>query len=168
MKKPYIAVINANVNKDSSLTKKSFITPSIIEKKPSLFSDESVYSITETTTELFSDVAKVINDIVDKNVQSQAVDIVNYMSRYLRNVDTKSLRFPKLSAILNEDSSCLMEWHFAKFYIGFSLDPNVNDSYYFLVSVDESINAIETKTRRINGEIGKITNDIVQFVINNI
>jgi len=165
MKELYITAIDVNKNKHS--INKNIITPSMSKNIQGGRSVAHSYTITNTLIDIFSEAINIVVNIVDETVRVQAIDVLNKIARYLQNLNTAPRNFRKLSAVQNEDGSCLIEWHYEKFHIGLSLEPNENDSYYFMVSIDESINSIDSKTRRINGEIDIIINDIVQFVINN-
>ena len=78
-----------------------------------------------------------------------------------------SRNIPALHAGINEDGSCLIEWYFAKFHIGISLEANAKESYYFIVIVDDESGNMDTATRRINGELAQAADRIVQFVLRN-
>jgi hypothetical protein len=167
MKQPYITAIDANKNKNRCTVKVNTITPSLSKNVSSMFSAEPPYVVADTTAELFSEVAKTIGSITNETVQKQASNTITQLYHSLQKAGLTSRKFQKLSASQSEDGSCLIEWHFTKFHIGFSLEPCEEDSYYFLVSMDESIGEMETRTRRINGNLDKVVNDIIRFIINN-
>ena len=167
MRQAYITAIDANKRERVPFVNKT-IRPSIAGRLSSFSPGDSSYVIDDTRREIFSEAKKEICNIADETVRRQALDVMSHISRCLQNIDTTSIRFPKLSITQNEDGSCLLEWHFTQFHIGLSLEPDEKDSYYFFVYMDESIGKVDTKTRRINGELEIITNDIVQFVIDNV
>ena len=163
----YTTAIDVNENTGKYTDNKKTIIPSISEDLSNTSSAEPPYTIANTILEVFSEVTKTIENLTNKTVQEQALNVIHQIYHCLQNSATTSHRLQKLSAVQDEDESCLIEWHFTKFYIGFSLEPCKKDSYYFLVSTDELVNGIETKTRGINGELDMIVNYIVQFVMNN-
>ena len=167
MKQSYITAIEANEKNGRNNIQRKLLTPSIIEKASDNLPVKSAYTVANNTIELFSNVLKALGDITDDGIRRQVVNILKQISTALDRVDASSHRFRKLSAFQNEDGSFLLEWHFSGFHIGLSLEPCENDSYYFIVSFDESIGEVDTRTRRINGEVDMVINDIIQFVIQN-
>jgi len=166
MKQSYITAIEVNDSIWNHKTSQKTMVSSAKDNLSSVFSDLS-YTLADTTAELFKNVIDVIGMISHEVVKNQVIEVLKSITQSFQNFNPSSYRFQKLTATKNEDESCLIEWHFAKFHIGLSLETCENESYYFLVSVDESIGEYDAKTRRINGDLNAIVNDIVQFVINN-
>lgn len=167
MKQSYIPTISVNSNNGENGATKKVITSSMIENLSDVIPVESAYVVADTTTSIFSNVYSAIGDIADDNVRKQVIGVLKQMSMALHRVTPIPRRFRKLSAVQNDDGSFLVEWHFSGFHIGLSFEPLESDSYYFLVSIDESIGETDARTRRINGDAEIIVNEIMQYVINN-
>jgi len=161
----YITTID---NKSSNQVDNLLTIPSLMEL-PSVESTRRSYVVANAMDEIFSEVKKIIRNITNKTVQEQAINVLHQIAYCLRQhgINAMSRRFTKLFASESEDGSCLIEWNFKNFRIGISLEPHREKSYYFLVSMDESIGEINTKTRRINGELNIVIETIVQFIITN-
>jgi len=166
-----IYVTTIDVRKNQSVAKiRSFITPSVPTAKGS--SEVSItpayfYAVADSTARLFSEAARTVSGLGNDVVRKQAEKALDKLFYYLRNVGVHSRRLHKLSASESEDGACLIEWHFAKFHIGLSFEPDAKESFYFLVSTDGSIGRVETKTSKINDDLDTIISCIVQFVICN-
>lgn len=168
MKQIYITTIEARENKMGYESLDKALSPSVRGEPANVFSYGLSYCVTDVAKELFRNVISAFEEISHEIVKKQVAEALNYFSKYISLANTSSLRLQKLTAAQNEDSSFLIEWHYNRFHIGLSFEPIENESYYFLVSVDESIGEVDTRTRRINGELDIIVSDIVQFVIKNI
>ena len=166
MKQSYITALEANDNMWRHKTSQKAIIASATDNMGSVISDLS-YTIADTTSELFKNVIEAINIISHEVVKNQVIEVLKSITRCFQSLNTSSYRFQKLTATQNEDESCLIEWHFTNFHIGLSLETCKDESYYFLVSIDESIGEYDARTRRINGDLNAVINDIVHFVINN-
>jgi hypothetical protein len=79
----------------------------------------------------------VVRQIHNKQIAKEAKklllnvqDIINSFQQF--GIDLSHL--PPLQAFLPDDGSILIEWIFPDFRIGFSLEPNLDDSGWYLVS----------------------------------
>ncbi|MCL2743340.1 MAG: hypothetical protein FWE67_05770 [Planctomycetaceae bacterium] len=131
------------------------------------FSAKHPYTVSDTALGMFSEIKKIIEGIDNESVKEQALSALSQLARCLKNKNVILPHYSTLSAAQTEDGACLIEWHFPKTHIGLSFELQETESYYFLVSIDETANEVETKTKKINGELNKIISNLVQFVINN-
>jgi len=166
MKNAYVSAIDAYENRVSSMAK-TVRVPVTNVGATSGVPFGSAYVPTNTTLDLFSNVRRTIANIDNETVKKQTIAVLN---QFVETLDRNNVHIPpscKLSAHITEDGSCLIEWHFTRVHIGLSLEPLETDSFYFLTAIDEAIDEIETKTRKIKSELDKVVDKIVNFVADN-
>jgi hypothetical protein len=85
--------------------------------------------------EVNSIIAKIHNPNVKKNID-EFINILQGVLLEVRHSISNSSNLPPLKFRLHEDDSVLIEWIFNDFRIGFSIEPNNDDSGWYLVSND--------------------------------
>jgi hypothetical protein len=121
--------------------------------------------------DIFNDIIKSINTIETQEMREFIKKLI-YSLKYLLIINNDSntisnhLSNIKMSQI--NDGSVLLEWIYDNFRIGFSVEPNIIDSSYYIVT-DDNVNGSYmsiSKHLRVD-EFDSILKDILQFVLRN-
>jgi hypothetical protein len=84
---------------------------------------------------------------------SKSQVITNYLSR--------------LNLVCQEDGSALLEWNFQDFRVGFTLEPNEDESSCFIVSQDKNKNLFSADTQKLDVNNSASIDEIVGYVLGN-
>ena len=123
-----------------------------------------------TNIDVLSKVYTSINSLSDKSVKNYSINLLNLIYLSLSKANDSGNITNYLSRLYfseQEDKSALIEWNFENFRIGFSVEPNVEESSYYFVSQDRELGRFTTDTRRINNNAEMIVDALVNYVLGN-
>lgn len=120
-------------------------------------------------------------DVLDKAMKSLSsirnASVRNQTSKLLMSIHTSlqevidvnkvSNRLSMLHLTEREDQSALLEWNYESFRIGFSLEPNNDDSNYYIVSENRNSGSFYAETNRLGNNYKETINAIANYVIRN-
>ena len=120
----------------------------------------------DVLSRLYETVASLSNPDV-KKYTINVLDTLNKSLLNINNYNNLSNYLSKLNVIEQTDLSALIEWNFQNFRVGFSIEPDLNESSYFIVSEDKSIGSFVADTKKVGSEINIAIEKIVEYVIRN-
>ena len=95
------------------------------------------YTLIPTRLDIFRNINNKIKALKDEQIKKMVIEFVNTFYNTLnlankyRNISNV---LPAISLNENDDDSVLLEWNFKNFRIGFQIDKEPDDSYWFLVT----------------------------------
>ena len=102
-----------------------------------------------------------MRDLFFKLFQSFQDHLLKYSSQ-----KKETSHFPQVSIKMIEDGSILIEWIFIYFRIGFSIEPEINQSSWYLLSNEKLENKTESGFFNIEN-IDAIIDDLFYFIFRN-
>lgn len=113
------------------------------------------------------DILPKISVLKDNSVQSQTLNLTKSIIKNLCFYADAQVRLPKISLTEQSDNSVLIEWNFENFRIGFSLEPDENETSLYIIEKDDGTNYLKTETRKIGSDIEAVVKQIISFVVRN-
>ena len=104
--------------------------------------NSAYYTKLSVNIDAFSKLSEKIISLTDFEVKNLSISIIRTIYFFLQNANifnNLNNYLSRLNIIEQDDSSALIEWNFQNFRIGFSVEPKIADSSYFIVSEDRSI-----------------------------
>lgn len=83
---------------------------------------------------LLENISDTINQTADRKVAAQARNLLNVFQEIFVESSVDLTHLPPLHSTIVNDGSILIEWIFKDFRIGFSIEPNPDESGWYLVS----------------------------------
>lgn len=129
---------------------------------------------TETSFGQYSQYNSIIDDALikvkshnNKIISSFAVKILIEIQKTITSLC--SLKFelcdlPSLNAFFVEDGSILIEWIFSQFRVGFVVDPELNDSSWYLVS-NNDMGDINASGFIVTKDLNRLVLWLISFII---
>jgi hypothetical protein len=120
-------------------------------------------------TALIDAVFHTICQVKNQQVRDQAVKLlapIQEMFRALQQSGVDLSYLPPLRATNVDDRSVLIEWVFADFRVGFSIEPNPDNSSWYLVS-DKRLDEVSAFGYLSNANLEKTVSQLFGFVLAN-
>ena len=135
------------------------------------FSINTSYQIKlPSNIDVFSRLSKTVASLSNPDVKKHTINILDTLNKSLQNINNyKNIPnyLSKLNVIEQSDLAALIEWNFQNFRVGFSIEPDLNESSYFIVSEDKSIGSFVAETKKVGSEITIAVEKILEYVIRN-
>jgi hypothetical protein len=163
--KNYISTIDVNNFNKSKINMNRI--DQIYKKELSYASDCTIYDYNTSymiqhsyDNAIFSDALKETSKLNNENVRQQVMYTIMLFINCLRQYSAISNRLPSFHLSEVDNFSAILEWNFMKFRIGFMLEPEIENSFYFFISEDESKGEIQSYSKKIDDNL---TNIVCQF-----
>jgi hypothetical protein len=120
--------------------------------------------------DVLSKLSEAVVSLSNADVKKHTFDVLNMLNSSLReinNYSNLSNYLSRINVIEQIDSAALIEWSFQNFRVGFSIEPDMNESSYFIVSEDKSTGSFIADTKKVGSEIDAAIEKIVEYVIRN-
>jgi hypothetical protein len=136
-------------------------------------------SLSETTpyrtalplgVDIFSGLAGSQLSLYDNVVSGQVRRILTYLYLLLQELSKSQVitnYLSRLNLVCQEDGSALLEWNFQDFRVGFTLEPNEDESSFFVVSQDKNKDLFSADTQKLDVNNYVLINKIVGYVLEN-
>jgi len=108
-----------------------------------------------------------IHQLHNESVRKQVSDLLDIIKNNLMIALDMPIRLPKISLTKLEDDSALIEWNFENFRFGFSLEPEENESYFYVINMDERKKYFKSESYPLGTNREKILSNIICFVVEN-
>lgn len=105
----------------------------------------------------------------NQQTRSQAIRLLTTMQRVVRSLQQAGVdlvHVPSLQAGTWGDDSLLIEWVFPDFRVGFGIEPNVNDSSWYLVSNDR-LEEVSASGHIPKANLENLVSRLLRFVLLN-
>ena len=119
----------------------------------------------------------ILRDIEISDIESKNADVIRNAKSFLsvfqrvlqnnRNLIDYSVYLPPLKFEWLEDDSLLIEWIFRDFRIGFSFEPNPEESGWYLVS-NEKLGELSTAGDINLNELESLITELFNFVLRHV
>lgn len=119
--------------------------------------------------DILSQASNIISRITNDEIREMVIELLLVFQEYLNEyrLSQSALgHLPPLTIRIVEDGSILIEWIFKDFRIGFSIEPDIAQSSWYLVSNANLEEVSESGILNFK-EIEKIIKGIISFVIDN-
>jgi hypothetical protein len=148
------ALVNESVGNTS--TSFSGIDPYIIELPANINIFESLTDSISTLTddEVIKQTRQVLGRLyfsLQRKSKNKALD--NYLSR--------------INLVQREDNSILLEWNFQDFRIGFTIEPQKDESAFFIIAQDKNKGSFSADAQKLNTDSFTPIDEIVGYVLEN-
>ncbi len=120
--------------------------------------------------DVLSSVSKIVASLSNSDVRNYVINVLDKINKSLQNINIQgdiSNYLSKINVIEQTDLAALIEWNFKNFRVGFSIEPDLDESSFVIVSKDENKGSFFTITEKIGSEINAVIDKIVEYVINN-
>jgi hypothetical protein len=135
------------------------------------YEDNTPYgTVLPSNINVFSSLAARLLTIENQDVIQQVKQTLLYIYRALQkaNVQRKINNYlSRINLVQQQDMAALLEWNFENFRVGFTLEPNRDESSYYIISQDNSIEAFQVDTQKINPDFSRPVEKIVKYVLEN-
>lgn len=112
---------------------------------------------------------RTLNETKNASIVEEAKDLISNIVEFaldLQRLNVDISNIPSLYALNLEDGSLLIEWLFPNYRIGFSIEPNIKDSSWYLVSTVELID-YNTSGTLSNVDKKALLVELLSFVVKN-
>jgi len=119
---------------------------------------------------VFSNLAASIAELEDTEVEKQVRRVLSSLYMSLQKASRRkniNNYLSRLNLIQQEDKAALLEWSFQDFRVSFTLEPDKNESSYFYVSQDKSTGSFKADTQKLDADISRVVDKIVEYVLEN-
>ncbi|MDR1205126.1 MAG: hypothetical protein LBL26_06550 [Peptococcaceae bacterium] len=134
-------------------------------------SDVEPYGIVlPTNINIFSSLSDRMAGLEDHEVTEQVRQVLIYLYRSLqRAYRRKPLNnyLSRMNLVQQDDKAALLEWNFEDFRVGFTLEPVRSESSFFVVSQDKSAGSLMADTQKLDADISRSVDQIVEYVLEN-
>lgn len=121
--------------------------------------------------DVFSTIIKKSSTIENPEMVDYIKGLTESLRNVLHNFDNREKISNRLSKfILNNmpDKSVLIEWNFDNFRIGFSIEPNLDQSSYYVISDDKISGSYSSQSYLLKpDQFDTVANNIMNFVLRN-
>jgi hypothetical protein len=119
---------------------------------------------------VFSALPEKISGLENPAVTEQVKQILLYL--YLSLQRAYEFRQPenylsRMNLVQQEDKAALLEWSFQDFRVGFTLEPEKDESSFFVVSQDKNAGSFTMNTQKLDTDISLSVKKIVEYVLEN-
>jgi len=112
-------------------------------------------------------VEQKISQLRNNSVQQQAEKLIQMIQDILeRSFYFESNRLPRLHLTEEEDDCVLIEWNFEYTRIGFSIEPDRDKSFFYIVSFRKDNDSYDSRSRRLWSHINHLPS-LVKLAIQN-
>ncbi len=121
--------------------------------------------------DIFSGILKKAKNIADPQIYDYVLQILLSLNNTLHQINQTDIiknNLSKLNLSIMSDESVLIEWNFENFRIGFSIEPNLSESSYYVVSDDKISGAYSSEANLLTPvEVDSVIQNIINFVLRN-
>ena len=120
--------------------------------------------------DVFSSLSKSIITLEDEEVAKQVKKILSCLYLSLKKaINNKSISnyLPRLHLTQQDDMSALIEWNFQNFRIGFILDTNKDENYFFMISQNKIMNSYKSDLQKLDVDNFVYMDEIIKYVLEN-
>jgi len=133
--------------------------------------DANIYPIMlPVNVNVFSSLSESIMTLEDKEVAKQVNKILSCLYLSLKKaINNKSISnyLPRLHLTQQDDMSALIEWNFQNFRIGFILDTNKDENYFFMISQNKIMNSYKSDLQKLDVDNFVYMDEIIKYVLEN-
>lgn len=115
---------------------------------------------------IYSNILKLEDPEVTKQVHQVLLNLYLSLQKISKYQSIENY-LSRINLVQMEDKTALLEWNFEDFRVGFNLEPDKNDSSYFIVSQDKRVGHLLANTQKIGADLWKIVEKIVEYVLEN-
>jgi hypothetical protein len=119
---------------------------------------------------VFSSLAERISALENPEVMEQVKQILLHLYLSLKKANTlKTLNnyLSRVNLVQQDDKAALLEWSFQDFRVGFTLEPEKDESSYFVVSQDKDAGSFMADIQKLGTDISRPIGRIVEYVLEN-
>jgi len=161
-----------NINSyKTSATASARVVRATIENTTSTFSAKESYgTVLPTNIDVFSGLTQKVTGLDNSEVALQVKQVILCLYLSLQKAHRKkslSNYLSRINIVQQEDKAALLEWSFQDFRVGFTLEPEKSESGYFVVSQDKSAGSFMTDTQKLDDNISRTVDSIVEYVLEN-
>lgn len=156
------ASINATIGKE--------VRQAINNTTSSFASTDPYGTVLPSNLNVFSSLTASIAALEDAAVAEQVKHVLTNLYLSLQRASRrKSINnyLSRINLIQQSDKAALLEWSFQDFRVGFTLEPNKNESSYFVVSQDKIAGSFMADTQKLDDGISNSVDKIVEYVLEN-
>jgi len=126
------------------------------------------YSLPDSI-KIFQNIESQLDKIPNSTVRLSVGDFIYTFQKLLRDMVIKkrlSNYLPNMMVEINDDSSVFFEWIFKDFRIGFSIELNVNESSWYLIT-NKNLEELSVSGSLYAGELSLVITKIIKYVLEN-
>jgi hypothetical protein len=120
---------------------------------------------------VFTRLSKAVDSLSNIDVKNYTITILEALNKALQNINNYnkniSKYLSKLNVIEQADLAALIEWNFQNFRVGFSVESDLSESSYFIVSEDKSMGSFNANSQKIGLDKDIAIEKILEFVLEN-
>lgn len=121
--------------------------------------------------DVFTRLSKAVDSLSNIDVKNYTITILEALNKALQNINNYNKNISnylsKLNVIEQADLAALIEWNFQNFRVGFSVEPDLNESSYFIVSEDKNIGSFKANSEKVGLDKDIAIEKILDFVLKN-
>jgi hypothetical protein len=136
----------------------------------SLVNSDPYRSVLPANIDVFSSLKTDLASLEDTNVFEQVQQVLSALYLALQTANKRRLLknyLSRISLLQQEDKAVLLEWNFHDFRVGLTLEPNKNESSFFIVSRDKVAGSFNADTQILGASIMRSVGIIVDYVLEN-
>lgn len=156
------ASINSAIGKE--------VRPAIANTTSSFASTDPYGTVLPSNLNVFSNLAASIAELEDTVVAEQVRRVLSCLYLSLQRASRRKTinnYLSRINLIQQGDKAALVEWSFQDFRVGFTLEPEKKESSYFVVSQDKSAGSFMADTQKLDDDISRSVDKIVEYVLEN-
>jgi len=118
---------------------------------------------------VFSSLKTSVSDLEDAAVAEQVGKVLSNLYFSLQKASRQKIPnkyLSRINLVQQEGKAALLEWNFQDFRVGFTLEPDKNESSYFVVSQDKTAGSFMADTQKLD-DISWSVDKLVEYVLEN-
>lgn len=120
--------------------------------------------------DVFVKITDALCALTNSIVKNETEEILQRIYKYIKvfNWNNNMTNYlSKLNVTEQDDNSALIEWNFQNFRAGFSIEPIIEESSYYIISEDKSIGSFMADTKKVGLNYDEAVEKIVKYVLEN-
>ena len=154
---------------DSPFDNQQLPTPDSSSTSGSIASQSPVIKDILGSSHVLHEVTNSIDQIINQDVRTSVLDFLLIFQNVLQSYDPKTIDSGSLSPLRlapAEDGSALVEWIFKDFRIGFSFEPDPQESSWYLVS-NQNMGEVNSSGALDSVDISSLITNMINLVQGN-
>ena len=146
------------------------ITKTISNTANSFSGAEPYGTVLPFNINVFSILAEGITDLENSVVKEQVKQVLLHLYLSLQKAHKKknlNNYLSRINLVQQGDMAALLEWSFQDFRVGFTLESDKTESSYFLVSQDKNAGSFIIDTHKLDTDVSRSVDRIVEYVLEN-